>query len=343
MDRSEAVTHNIPKVLAAFVTGLVTVFGGALIYSNLQWSSEPLQTAQHARWKRATPSINPPASAVVPARNLPENSTAVLPEHSMQSTTVLVRPAPKNSESVSQPAPVQKTIAPPPVSVTLSHAPQLSSNSNVLWQLPPALIQDSKKAPKPEQNNASVEQPQRAAFVPAQNHPEPVSSAPESKMITVPATTVLEVQLADTLSSDLNRPGDTFRATLALPLIVSGYLLAEAGTTVLGRVEASRRAPLIGGQAELSVTLTEIDTSNGGRTRVETGERKVKGVRSTLTNTAGTVVGSVTGAGMTSSALEKRRENSRLMAGPRTALFPAGAQLTFILIAPFTATGTRPR
>ena len=358
MDRSEAVTQNVPKVLAAFVTGLVTVFGGALIYSNLQWSSEPAQTVQHARWERPAPSVNPPASAVVPSRNLPENSiqaegrksippstTSVLPEHSMQSTTVLVRPAL-----------VQKTVALPSVSA-LSNAPhissnglvpQLSSNPNVLSQLPPALMQDSKKVPSsPEQNNASVEQPQHAASVPAQNHPEPISSASESKMVVVPATTILEVQLAETLSSDLNRPGDRFRATLASPLIMGGYLLAEAGTTVLGRVETSRRAPLIGGKAELSVTLTEIDTSDGARTRVETGERKVKGTRGTLTNTAkmatGAAVGGAEGAGMTSSSLEKRRESSRLMAGPRTASFPAGAQLTFILVAPFTATGTRPR
>jgi len=81
----------------------------------------------------------------------------------------------------------------------------------------------------------------------------------------------------------------------------------------------------------------------------------VKGTRSTLMNTAkmatgaavgamtGAVTGAAKGAGMANSALDEGQESSRLRAAPRTAVFPAGAQLTFILVAPLTATGTRHR
>jgi hypothetical protein len=181
---------------------------------------------------------------------------------------------------------------------------------------------------------------------------EPIASAPAPKVVVVPATTSVEVQISETLSSDHNRPGDTFRATLAAPLIVDGYLLAEAGASVRGRVESSQKAALLGGQSELSVTVTEIDTREGQHTRVETGRRKVKGTSVTLTNTAkmatGAAVGAVVGAfqgaakgaGMSSAAFEEGHAGSRFMPGTRTAVIPAGAQLTFILVAPLTTTGT---
>jgi hypothetical protein len=135
----------------------------------------------------------------------------------------------------------------------------------------------------------------------------------------VPATTALTVQLSDTLSSDYSRPGDTFRATLAAPLVVDGYLLADSGTTLQGRVEAVRKASLMGGRSELSVSLTEIGTWNGQRTRLQTGLREVKG------------------------ASMKAAVGSGFVARTRAAILPAGAQMTFILVSPLTATGTRTR
>jgi hypothetical protein len=121
------------------------------------------------------------------------------------------------------------------------------------------------------------------------------------------------------LSSDYSRPGDPFRATLAAPLLVNGYLLADSGATLQGRVEAVRKTSLMGGRSELSVSLTEIGTWNGQRARLQTGLREVKG-------------GSI-----------KAVVGNGFMARTRAAVLPAGAQMTFILISPLTAAGTRTR
>jgi hypothetical protein len=358
LDRPEAVTQNIAKVLAAFVMGLVTVFGGALVYSHLQQEREPVAVAPLARPEQPTPSVELPTLVTVPVPDLLENS--IRGEDRKQTTistaSVSPEPSPRNVIVPGQPA---ETVLPAQPHSSDRHG---AENSQPVQQRvpvqglvaalhassPPALSQEAKYTPGLERDHADIEQPQRAAT-------EPVSSEPASKAVMVPASAALTVRLSDTLSSDRNRPGDMFRATLVSPLEVDGYLLAEAGATVLGRVVTSRRAPLIGGRSELSVILTGIDTSDGQLTRMETGWRKVKGTRSTLTNTAkmasgatvGAVVGAVTGAakgaGIAGSALKEDRENSGLIAGPRTAVFPAGAELTFILVAPLTATGTRHR
>jgi hypothetical protein len=279
MDPSEGVTQNIGKVLAAFIIGLVTVFGGALIFSNLQQSSEPMQAVQRTRSEQPTASVEPSRSKAVLAQSLPENptqveDTVVLPEPPKQNTTVLVRPAGNRLRASGRSTTENSPLVASPVSS--NNLPQFGSNSDVPPKLPlPAPIQENR-----------VEQSQRSAA-------EPVFQVPASQVVVVPASTTIEVRLLDTLSSDSNRSGDTFRAMLASPLTVNGYLLAEAGAAVLGRVETSRRAPLIGGQSELSVALTEISTLDGQKVRVETGWRKVKGVRSTLTNTARMATGAL--------------------------------------------------
>ncbi|MBV8706013.1 MAG: hypothetical protein JO028_02400 [Acidobacteriaceae bacterium] len=339
LQRPEALKRNIAKILTAFVVGLVTVFGSALVYSNLQQERD------------LVPAVNSPENSIQEDQQQTMSSTTVvLPEPSARNTVVDEQPAeatlpshsPKgsglvNSQPVPQRIPVSKPIVraasvrPDALPVSNSSSPQRVPYSNAAPQLPSTPIQESRDMPTLVQHIPNIEQPQRAAKLP-QFHLESVVPAPLSKPVVIPATTTLAVRLSETLSSDRNQLGDTFRATLASPLVVDGYMLANAGATVLGRIEASHRASLFGGPSKLSVSLTAIDTWNGQRARLETGWREVKGARHRLANTAKMTAG-----------FGEDHSGSGLGAEARTAVLPVGAELTFILTASLTGTGTQQR
>jgi hypothetical protein len=71
------------------------------------------------------------------------------------------------------------------------------------------------------------------------------------------------VRLIDGLSSERNNPGDAFTATLDKELVVDGFVIAERGTRVEGRVVAADRGGKVKGVAALAVELTRIHMSDG--------------------------------------------------------------------------------
>lgn len=78
------------------------------------------------------------------------------------------------------------------------------------------------------------------------------------------------VRLAETLSSDRNSVGETFRAVLDSPLIVDGIVFAEKDSSVVGRIAKVRKSSMIGGRAHLTLTLAEVTTTGGQTVRIET-------------------------------------------------------------------------
>ncbi len=178
---------------------------------------------------------------------------------------------------------------------------------------------------------------------------DPPPSVPRTRVTTVQPGTTLAVRVSETLSSDRNRTGNTFPATLASPLVVNGFVVARGGSTVLGRVVNARRAPVIGGRSELTLALTNITTADGNLVRIDTSTWDERGAHSSIVNTAkmatgaavGAVVGAVTGAaegaGLTS-ALQNGDRTDGFMATKRTVVLPAGTEIVFSLATPLTTT-----
>ena len=81
--------------------------------------------------------------------------------------------------------------------------------------------------------------------------------APKVK-ITVPAGTKLRVALLDGLSSDKNKAGDQFQASLMEPVVVDGKTILARGTKVRGRVVEAKESGRVKGRASLELTLTQI-------------------------------------------------------------------------------------
>lgn len=119
----------------------------------------------------------------------------------------------------------------------------------------------STKAPEPAPSSAVAPADKPDAAAPAAEVPKPPAPEPAAappKPITVPAATALNVILLDALSSDKNKPGDTFQATLAAPLVVKGETVLEKGAKVQGRVVDAEESGRVKGRASMRLVLTSV-------------------------------------------------------------------------------------
>lgn len=116
--------------------------------------------------------------------------------------------------------------------------------------------------------------------------------------VTIPAGTVIKARLNQSLSSEVNENGDAFSATLEEPIIVDGFVIAEKGSRVDGRVVDAVRAGRVKGVARLSVRLTTLHTSDRQRVSIFTEEHVREGKRSVGRDTTRVAIGAGIGAAM---------------------------------------------
>ncbi len=91
-----------------------------------------------------------------------------------------------------------------------------------------------------------------------------------SRELTIPAGAILTARLDQTLSSELNRPGDIFSATLTQPVVVDGIVVANRGQAVAGRVVEAQQAGRVKGVSRLGLQLTELTLADGSQVSIET-------------------------------------------------------------------------
>lgn len=232
----------------------------------------PAATAQPA----VTPAPAPPpqAAAPVPA---PEETQAPAPEPRKPSPSRVARRHHEIAAN-SQPKPADQAPKPAP-------APAPS----------PAPVTNTPPQPAP------APAPERAASNPATGMealPPPPPRTPHS--VTIPAGTLLSVRLGETLSSNRNHPGDAFSGTLDQPLVVDGFVIAERGARVQGKVVDAQEAGRVKGVSSLSVHLTRLHTSDGQDVNLQTESFHKEGPTSHGEDAkkigAGAAIGAVIGA-----------------------------------------------
>jgi hypothetical protein len=108
-------------------------------------------------------------------------------------------------------------------------------------------------------------------FDPSQAPPQAPAPAPAPPpgRITIPAGTWVTVRVNEPLSSDHNKPGDAFSATLVQPLIVNGVVVARRGQLVTGTVSEAKKAGRAAGLSRLGLELTEIGLVDGNQVQVK--------------------------------------------------------------------------
>jgi hypothetical protein len=115
--------------------------------------------------------------------------------------------------------------------------------------------------------NVPVENVSLPAPIPA---PAPNVEARVPHVVTLTAGTSLAVRIGETISSSRNQSGDSFVATLTQPLVIDGFIIAERGARVEGRVVEAAPAGRGRGVSHLAVSVVRLDTSDGQNIRVRT-------------------------------------------------------------------------
>ncbi len=132
--------------------------------------------------------------------------------------------------------------------------------------------------------------PTSAAATPAAA-PAPAAAA---SSVSVPAGTTLLVRMVDGASSN-DAKGKRFTTTLETDLVVSGRIVAKAGTRVYGRVENAEKAGRYRGQSSLDLRLTEL-SSGGSFVPIVTGPYAQSGAKSIGKTARGAAAGAAIGA-----------------------------------------------
>ncbi|HUK29469.1 MAG TPA: hypothetical protein VLV89_00030 [Candidatus Acidoferrum sp.] len=153
------------------------------------------------------------------------------------------------------PAFAQDQQAPPPP--TQQQAPPPGQQ-----QAPPP---DQQQAPPPDQQQAPPpnQMGQQQMGQQQQAPPPDQQQIPVPPSLNIPAGTLIRVQVNNTLSSEQNKPGDAFTATLVQPLIANGWVVARPGQLLTGRVASAKKAGHVSGQSELGVQISELTLVDG--------------------------------------------------------------------------------
>src|SRR5258708_10531683 len=141
---------------------------------------------------------------------------------------------------------------------------------------------------------------------PAPSAPEPTKEAtpvqptsperPQPHTVTINAGTSLQVRIGETLTADHNQPGNTFLATLDHPLIVDGFVLAERGARLEGRIVEAERAGRVKGLSHLAIELVRLSTADGQHIRIHTSPFQKEGQSSVGSDAAKIGIGAAIGA-----------------------------------------------
>jgi hypothetical protein len=238
---------------------------------------------------------------------------------------------------------------------------------------PPKAVRE---APKPRRTQpaaanqppAVVEPPSQpvapAALAPAEPAPPPVPPAPvepenatppppappEPHRVTLTAGTMIPVRLVDGLTSERNLPGDQFTATLDKELVVDGFVIAERGARVEGRVVASDKGGRVKGVSALAVELVRLHTSDGQAVAIQTDgfERRAAetrrqdaekvGAGAALGAVIGAIAGGGKGAAIGAGVGGGAGAGTVLATRGNAATLPSETRVTFRLKAPATIT-----
>jgi len=169
------------------------------------------------------------------------------------------------------------------MSIGCHSTPPVTESENAQAEQKPEAQSASASVGEPEarQESASTrratapvnKQPRIASSRPASAVAEPKVSrplTPASTKYTLPAETRISVRLIDSVSTETNKAGDTFLASLAEPLSVNGVTLFAKDTSVSGKILSLEEPGRVKGVASISLQLTEIQPRKGSPVPLET-------------------------------------------------------------------------
>jgi hypothetical protein len=248
-------------------------------------------------------------------------------------------PAPSDAPAAQNPAPDASGPANP--------YPENSTAEN------PAPSRGWPKANQPSGNQQTYNDPSANSSRDAEQNRNQRDDIP--RQLAIRPGTFVNVRIDQELSSDKNRPGDSFTATLTQPIIVNGIVVAQRGQTIGGRIGEAQKAGRVEGVSRLGLQLTDLTLVDGQQLPIESQFISVNGGTSHGrdagaiggTTALGAAVGAAAGGGMgagigAAAGAAASTVGVLLTRGHATVIYPE-ASLTFRIQAPVViATGSAP-
>ncbi len=272
------------KLVSAFATGAVLASG--IVYFSVR--------PDIPRAEGPKQDVPKQEAAKLPA---PEQVPAPLPTPQVAAAPKVAAPVhshiPVREKPSPMPPPVrrQKEIViarsvPPPVPAPVESAPPTPAPA-------PAPVAAPAPAPAPTDN------------LPVQNVSMPAPATRVPNVVTLAAGTLLPVRIGETLSSARNQTGDSFLATLSEPLVIDGWIIADRGARLEGRVVDASQAGRVRGVSYLRISLVRLATADHQNIRISTEPYVRTGSSSTGTDAAkigggaalGAIIGAIAGGG----------------------------------------------
>lgn len=131
---------------------------------------------------------------------------------------------------------------------------------------------------------------------------DPAPRPPVPEKITIPAGAFVTVRVDQFLSSDKNKAGDSFSATLSRPVVADGLVVARRGETIGGRVVDAKKAGRIKGVSHLQIALNTLTLADGQQIPVQTELTSITGTTSNGRDAGAVITTTATGAAIGAAA-----------------------------------------
>jgi hypothetical protein len=311
------------KILVAFTAGALIASG--IVYMAVKDAPVAAAPAVSVEIARPAEAPAPPVAAAAPAL---APSVPAAPQ-------MRQKPSP-------MPAPVRRER---PVTVARAQSPPVRLEI-------PQTIEQAPPDPKPPIEAQIPSEPEPPAPMvpqaPQQPEPEPEMRVPHT--VTIAAGTVLQVRIGETISAAHYQVGDVFLATLDRPLVVEGFIIAERGSRLEGRVVEAQPAGRGNTTSRLGIELVKLSTSDGQRLQIRTqpyrkdpassagGDVAKVGVGAALGAVIGAAAGGGKGAAIGAGAGAAAGGVGAAVARGKTAEIPVESRISFRIEGPITIT-----
>jgi hypothetical protein len=292
-----------------------------------------------------TAAATPPAAQLAPVHSqaaepaLPSPDTDEKPRKEVETP----RPAPKPHRA--EPVTMARNIPPLQEISTNRDSNDEPAAAPVALAPEPPVQEPAAAAPEPP----SPAQPDQGAQ-PAMALPE-APSPPAPHQVVLKAGTLISARTVERLSSERNQAGDGFTATLDQPLVVDGWVIAERGAHLEGKVVQAQRTSAGKRSPDLAIVLTQLSTSDGQRIPIETETFEKHGQSATaaqdVTKVAvgavigaaiGAIAGGGKGAGIGAGVGGAAGGGAAIATNGKPAVLPAETRISFRLRNPVTVT-----
>lgn len=155
---------------------------------------------------------------------------------------------------------------------------------------------------------------------------QPVGVVPP--VLTLPPGTLVTVRTTQPLSSDRNRPGDSFTTVLDQPVIVQGWVVARRGQVVMGRIVEAQKTGRGNSSSRLVIELDELSLVDGQPLPIHTELAEIASGSPSRSRNEGAAVGATTGAGAVIGAIAGGGTGAAIGAAVGAAVGVAGVLTT---------------